>query len=525
MLFRFAFPAARPRALPALAVLALLAACADRDPVAPALAGPALDAGAPAPSVTPASSPWHVELGMMGGTESRAAGLNEAGQVVGTVTLANGSRRGFVWTPSSPGAATGTMVALQPPAGSGAAEALAINESGTVVGFYSYPNRAALWMPADSGYTAVHLGGLSARWPRSVASAINDAGQVAGMSHQELDYRRAVLWTPASPGSTTFTLGILGDLGGNDGVANGINNAGYVVGAARLGGYGRAFLWKPGAVRVIAISSIKTRDSHGAWGINDAGEVVGGGADLNAGGIFDHSYAWVWTPSAPGATTGTRRRLAPEASSAHHSEGLAINAHGQVAGVQRYFVYPAFVEEPVVWMGGVRRVLHLPPGHQGVATAIADDGRVAGRMKGPDGKWRAVLWHALAPAPAVTAALAAPASPVSARTYTYDASASVHSDGRPLTFHWDLDGDGTTDSTTGTTPSTTLALRAGTHTVRVIATADGLADTASVTVTVVRNLAPIITLGPAPGQVPEGSAVSYTFTVADADHARFTYDW
>jgi probable HAF family extracellular repeat protein len=522
-------PAAHPRALLVLAATLALAACADRHPVAPPPAAAGLDAAAPAPSApsgAAASSPWHIELGTMGGIASVATGLNEAGQVTGTITFGESNTRAFVWTPASPGAATGTMVALPPVAGY-RSEAAAINESGAVAGFSSYPERATVWVPTDSGYVAVDLGMLQSRYPRSRAEAINDAGQVAGMSHEEYDWRRAILWTPSSPGATTFTMRILGDLGGNDGVANGINNAGQVVGAAYLAAYSRAFIWKPGAVRVVAISSMKTPgDSHHARGINDVGEVVGWGADLNASGQFGSRYAWVWTPFAPGATTGTRRRLAPEASSAHYSEGYAINTHGQVAGVQRRYD-PARVEEPVVWTGGVRRVLYLPPGHQGVATAIADDGRVAGRIKGPDGKWRAVLWHALLPAPAVTAALAAPASPVSGHTYTYDASASVHSDGRPLTFHWDLDGDGTTDRTTGTTPSTTLALRAGTHTVRVIATADGLADTAQATVTVAANAAPVAQITGVPAVWPEGALLGPSFTVSDGNpqDSTFTYRW
>lgn len=528
MTFPSSSPAARGRALPVLAVLAL-AACVDRHPVAPPPPPPvaALDAGAPAaPSATAASSPWHIELGTMGGIASQAAGLNEAGQVAGTITFGESSTRAFVWTPASPGSSTGTTVVL-PLVDGYRSEATAINESGAVAGFSIYPERATVWVPTDSGYVAVNVGMLTSRYPRSRAEAINDAGQVTGMSHEEYDWRRAILWTPSSPGATTGTLRSLGHLGSNDSHAYGINNAGQVVGEAVYAGYTRAFLWWPGAVRMVAITSMRTPgDSHHARGINDAGQVVGWGADLNDRGTFDSRYAWVWTPSAPGATTGTRRRLAPEASPAHYSEGYAINAHGQVAGVQRHRVDRLLVEEPVVWMNGVRRVLYLPPGNQGVATAIADNGRVAGRMKGPDGTWRAVVWHALPPAPAVTAALAAPASPVSEHTYTYDASASVHSDGRPLTFQWDLDGNGTVDRTTGTTPHTTLALRAGTRTVRVIATGDGLADTAQVTVTVQPNVAPVAQITGVPAVWPEGALLGPAFAVTDGNQdSTFTYRW
>src|SRR5262245_48058047 len=82
-------------------------------------------------SVSAATAPRYTvqELGTLGGATSRAFGINDAGQVVGSTTSASNGSRAFRWT-------KGTMLDISPDrdgAGFGAFAA-SINNSGQVAG-------------------------------------------------------------------------------------------------------------------------------------------------------------------------------------------------------------------------------------------------------------------------------------------------------------------------------------------------------------------------------------------------------
>jgi probable HAF family extracellular repeat protein len=85
----------------------------------------------------------------------------------------------------------------------------------------------------------------------------------------------------------------LGSLGAGDSDARDVNNSGQVVGDSA----GRAFLWQSG-LGMIDLNSLLPAQSgwilEYAVGINDAGQIVGGGT-LNG---VDHS--WMMTVPAPG---------------------------------------------------------------------------------------------------------------------------------------------------------------------------------------------------------------------------------
>jgi glucose/arabinose dehydrogenase len=97
------------------------------------------------------------------------------------------------------------------------------------------------------------------------------------------------------------------------------------------------------------------------------------------------------------------------------------------------------------------------------------------------------------------------------------ANQSTDPDAQALTYAWDFDGDGVTDSTAAN-PTHTFTTD-GTHLVRVIVTdSTGRADAANVRVTV-GNTAPSVTItGPVEGQIFDwGVPVSYTLDVTDPD--------
>jgi probable HAF family extracellular repeat protein len=164
-----------------------------------------------------------VDLGTFGGGNGVAYASNNMGQIAGGASRPSNERRPFLWTPSTPGATTGTMVDLGTLPGGVQTEAQGINALGQVVGYAVVPDgvRAFLWSPDRPGTSTGTMTDISGG-AYAHALAINDLGQVVGAGPQY-----AFLWT-AAQGMVS-----LGTLPGKDlSVAYCINNAGQVVGAA-----------------------------------------------------------------------------------------------------------------------------------------------------------------------------------------------------------------------------------------------------------------------------------------------------
>lgn len=154
--------------------------------------------------------------------------------------------------------------------------ALGINDRGQVVGFSTTSigkQPAVLWQNSR----IKDLGTLPSG-SNSQALGINKAGKVVGWSDTSSGSKHAVLWQNRQ-------INDLGTLDGNPTIATAINNRGTVVGySSSLDNYNievplHAFVWING--KLTDLNSLLPANSGwqltAAYGINDRGQIVGGG--------------------------------------------------------------------------------------------------------------------------------------------------------------------------------------------------------------------------------------------------------
>jgi probable HAF family extracellular repeat protein len=272
-------------------------------------------AGVPATSAAEGPSELEiVDLGTLpGGGSSFAHAINDHGHVVGESDVgdpADGNRHAFVWR-------RGRMIdlgTLQGPLGS--SWALDINNHDQIVGVSSvetspglYLSHAVLW----SDGRMIDLGALPGGGD-SIATGINERGDVVGMSIAADGLQHAFLWRRGrmtdlglfpgarssraegidnrgqvvgnSPDAVVWQDGEMSSLdlppGAERSTALDINDRGVVVGVGRLPGVARqdrAVVWRHGVPRYLDIA-----DPSGSWaqGINDRGQIVGFGWSTGA---------------------------------------------------------------------------------------------------------------------------------------------------------------------------------------------------------------------------------------------------
>jgi probable HAF family extracellular repeat protein len=168
--------------------------------------------------------------------------------------------------------------------------------------------------------------------PDAVAFAINERGQVAGMSYTNatandttgMPTLEPFLWAQGR----MIPLGTLGGTVGSPGREGSImiNNRGQIIGTSNLAGdqFTHAFVWENGVM--MDLGTLGGHNSFPLW-INDAGDIVGEAdtSDVkNALGQFPH-HAFLWR-------NGSMTDLGTLGSTSHAE---AINAGGQVVGRSR----------------------------------------------------------------------------------------------------------------------------------------------------------------------------------------------
>jgi probable HAF family extracellular repeat protein len=365
-----------------------------------ALLAAASFASAAALPQTPSSMPLYqvLDIGTLGGNETRAVDINDVGEVTGTSDTATGWRHAFIYKDGemvdlgtlrtdgggdSSGAAINNKgdVAGEAATGDGAYHAVrysngtvadigtlggpfsrgyAINEAGQVTGIAYLPEVSLYhaFLYSDVGGLQ-DLGALGDSY--STGDSINDAGDVAGIYQHQFDthayiYRRGAL-IDLVPGVSSFLRSSRVTL----------NSAGHVTGTFRAGATTRSFLYRDGAI--VDLGSLGGGSTF-ASALNDADQITGDSTVTPEGG--SHAFRWSADTMEDLGTLG-----------GDFSNGVAINAAGVVTG-QSVTADRAY--HPFVYTNGAMIDLGLPArGVQGFGNAINAVGQVTGTYQVPSG--------------------------------------------------------------------------------------------------------------------------------------------
>jgi probable HAF family extracellular repeat protein len=152
------------------------------------------------------------DLGTLGGTDSTGSGINDSGQVTGNSATTGTPQHAFLWSPTTPNGASGTMHDLGT-LGGAESYGYGINASGQVTGFsYTTGHAADHAFLYTSGIGMVDLNTLIdplSGWELEIGYGINDAGQITGWGQFGDQPNRAFLLTPV-PEPASLALLVLG---------------------------------------------------------------------------------------------------------------------------------------------------------------------------------------------------------------------------------------------------------------------------------------------------------------------------
>jgi len=173
--------------------------------------------------------------------------------------------------------------------GGGYTTGTAINNAGTIAGIGSTSTQDRGFVHAGGAFTVI---APLSNGDRSAVSAINNSGRIVGSS----TYGSATSPTgdrqafyADAPGYVAQALGFLP--GGNRSFANAVNDQGLIGGSSRIALTGSSFasVWAGGVIS--ALPNLPAATGSNVFGINEAGDLVGGST------LAGNTIATLWSPS------------------------------------------------------------------------------------------------------------------------------------------------------------------------------------------------------------------------------------
>jgi probable HAF family extracellular repeat protein len=302
------------------------------------------------------------DTGTLGGSFAFGSGLSNLGWVAGASTTTAGSLHASLAIPGS------------------------VIDLGTLGG----ANSAVEW-PTKNNHG--HIVGISeTATPDPLGESFSCAAFIATHGHTCLPF----LWRNGA-------LTALPLLGGNNGFATGINNAGLAVGWAETTRHDpscvppqqlqfEAVQWTDGATQPHVLPPLAGDSTSAATAINDAAEVVGISGDCDvAVGAFSARHAVLWVNGRPIRlpTLGGQGWNTPMAIS---NDGIIVGFSDTVGDVVGGVLTANF--QAVLWTSGRIVNLHTLPGDQiAEATGVNDFGQIVGTSFDSHGNPRVFLWE------------------------------------------------------------------------------------------------------------------------------------
>ncbi len=213
----------------------------------------------------------HHLLGGVGGQSSNAVAINDSGLIVGYAMYPEIYYTAAIFDPTG----NGNNIDLGGLGGTSSG-AQAVNNNGWIVGYSHLPGlgagtHATRFDPTGGGDN-IDLGTLGGEY--SFANGVNDKGVIVGEA-AGYSGKRATIFDPNGNHHNNINLGV--PSGGGSSRANAINNAGMIVGVGEYTGRATAMMFLPDGdprFHILGLLPSSTKPSE-AFSINNRGQIVG----------------------------------------------------------------------------------------------------------------------------------------------------------------------------------------------------------------------------------------------------------